>query len=168
MKQNLRVHRFVSSSTRFSRTFSSDFDKFLRSQITSRHLKVPRGDAISRNKTWPFTDRRGYRSLESGFLLESLSTYRRPSPSARPAERLENRGALWSIFIQWNTQYGLRLSIPRLSDSKWETVTIWEVPSQRVLIAFKTLSIIFSPNTNAHCIQVASVTANFKPGLQCP
>lgn len=36
---------------RFSRALSSDFDKFLRSEITLRHLQIPRGDAISGNKT---------------------------------------------------------------------------------------------------------------------
>lgn len=155
MKQNpsIRIYRSY-RSRRDSRTLSSDFDKFLRSRITSRHLKVPRGDVISGNKTWPFTDRRGYRSLKSGFLLESPSTYRRPSPSARPAERLETRAALWSIFIQWNAQYGPRLSVPQLLDLKWKTRDRREVFLQlRVLIAFK-----MSPIVSAECKRVSQAS----------
>lgn len=49
--------------------------------------------------------------------------YRRPSPSARPAEHLKTRDALWSIFIQWNAQYGrVSPSQTQLLDLKWKTV----------------------------------------------
>lgn len=105
MKQNLstRVH---GSWMRFSHALFG----FWQISSLSDNLKVPWGDAISGNKTWPFTDRRGYRSLESGFLLESPSTYRRPSPSACLVECLETRGCI-VVFIQWNAQYGSRLRL---------------------------------------------------------
>jgi len=144
MKQNpsTRVRQSYGRQ-RDSRTLSSDFDKFLHSQITSRHLKVPQGEAISGSKTWPFTDRRGYRSLESGFLLESPSTYRRPSPSACPAKRLETRDPLWSLFN--GTCNTVRVSPSRSYQTRngKRCATRWEVSlQQRVLIAFRMSSIV--------------------------
>lgn len=107
----------------FSRALSSDFDKFLRFEITLRHLQIPRGDAISGNKTWPFTNRRGHRSLESGFLPRiplDLST----SISIRSLGQTSGNSGVHCGLSPFNgtrnTVPSLRLS--RLLDSKWKMV----------------------------------------------
>jgi len=150
MKQNLST--LVHGSSMW---FSHALFGFWQISSLSDNLKVPWGDAISGNKTWPFTDR-GYRSLESGFLLESPSTYRRPSPSACLVECLETRGCI-VVFIQWNAQYGSPLIATKL-EMENGTRRDGRFPCN-VLIAFRMLS-IFLPGTNTRR-SIISVTMIF-------
>lgn len=118
-----RVNPSIGSSlSRFSRALSSDFDKFLRSPITPRHPEIPRGDAIFGNKRDRSPIVGGIAVSNRDFFPESPPTYRRLSPSALSAKRLETRGALWSISIQWNAQYGSSRRLSQLLASKWKMV----------------------------------------------
>lgn len=112
-----------SSLPRFSLALSSDFDKFLRSPITPRHPEIPRDATLSlgiKRDRSPIVG--GIAVSNRDFFPESPSTYRRPSPSALSAKRLETRGALWSISIQWKAQYCPSRRLSRLLDSKWKMV----------------------------------------------
>lgn len=113
-----RISPLIAVILTHSLTLSSDFDKFPHLPANlEENLKVPCKEAtlspgIKRDRS-PIV--LGYRSLGSGFLFESSSTYRRPSPFALSAKRLETRAALWSISIQWNTQYGISPLSPSFS-----------------------------------------------------
>jgi len=135
-----------------SRTLSSDFDKFLRSQITSRSHEATLSLEIKRDRS-PIE---GIAVLNRDFFLNPLQLI---DVHLRPlawSECLETRGCI-VVFIQWNAQYGSPLIATKL-EMENGTRRDGRFPCN-VLIAFRMLS-IFLPGTNTRR-SIISVTMIF-------